>query len=186
MNKTIGFDLDGTIIDHTANKIHLAAAYGITLTPEQTPSGVFLHDLPAAQKLEISTRLYTDPEMAELSRLMPGSLAVLEAVQASGQPYYLISRRKTEIVVPLLTKLGLWPGIFHPENVAFVDIMEQKIEPAKEFGLTHYVDDHATTLTGFLSFIPHKYLFDQYDLQPESEKYTRVFSWEEVGQKLLG
>ncbi len=32
-NIIVGFDLDGVIIDHTQNKMRIAARYGIMLTP---------------------------------------------------------------------------------------------------------------------------------------------------------
>lgn len=184
-SRIIGFDLDGTILDHTKNKIELAKEFGVTLTPEQTVSGKYRQVFPGNMDEEFSTRLFTDPSTGKYTSIEPCALEVLGKIKSSGQPYYLISRRKTEIVVPLLERLKLWPQVFDAKNTYFVDLMSDKVEPCRKLGITDYVDDHVKSLTQTLSFIPHRYLFDPYNVWPDSADYNRVSNWEEIGRALL-
>ena len=185
VKRVIGLDLDGTILDHSENKIRLAREYGFELKPEQTVSGQFAKFVPRNVKDEIQNRLYTDPSVNIYTKLMPGALATLRKIKASGQPYYLISKRQTEVIVPILKRFYLWPELFNETNATFVDDMEHKVAPARELGITHYVDDHITTITGLLDFIPHKYLFDPYNVLPDNPAYERIHSWQEIGERLL-
>lgn len=178
--RVIGFDLDGTIIDHSANKIRLAREYGYDLIPAQTPSGIIGRFLPNNVKDELQARLYTDLETGLQSQLMPGALEALQQIKASRTPYYLLSRRQVEVVVPILEQLGLWPGVFHGDNTAFVETMDDKAPFARDWGITHYIDDHLSTIEGPLRFISAKYLFDPYNVLPESSEYTKVHSWRDI------
>ena len=179
-NKIIGFDLDGTILDHTDNKLRLAQNYGYSLVAEQTPSGVIGRFLTPTDMRKVSDRLYGNITDGRHSKLMPGVVEALLRLEEQHLPYFLLSRRQSEIAVVLLEHFGLWPKFFGPTNTAFVETMPDKAPYAKEFGITHFLDDHISTLVGPLGFIPHKYLFDPYKLLPSSASFQKVSSWDEI------
>ncbi|MFI5240380.1 MAG: HAD family hydrolase [Candidatus Saccharimonadia bacterium] len=181
-DKIIGFDLDGTILDHTNNKLRLAELYGYSLIAQQTPSGIMGRFLAPSDMRKVSDRLYGNISDGMKSQLMPGVTNALSRLDEQKLPYFLLSRRQSEIAVALLEHFGLWPKFFGPSNTAFVETMPDKAPYAHEFGITHFLDDHISTLVRPLGFIPHKYLFDPYHLLPSSKAYQKVSSWDEIPQ----
>ena len=160
MIKTIGFDMDGVIIDHTEPKMRLAAKRGFSLTPEQTPSSVIREHIPEPALRELLEELYEDPGIALHSPLLPGAAEGLARVKASGIPFYLISRRRNpEVAVQILKKQGLWPAYFTEANAFFVKEPIDKEVHARRLGVTDYVDDEIRILN-VLASVKNKFLFD--------------------------
>ncbi len=175
----IGFDMDGVIIDHTDSKIMLAGKFGITLSPEQTPSDMMHDIIPHEINQQIQDFLYGDRKYALRPQVMRGARTVLKEIMKMELPIFLISRRKNpEIAIELLKKHGLWPAFFNEENAFFVDKPEDKNIRAVRLGITHYLDDERRILEN-LSGVQNRYLFDRHRIYPEDEFYKLVFSWRE-------
>lgn len=175
----IGLDMDGVIIDHTLPKIRLAERYGITITPEQTPSEIMKTLLPAEAWKELQHTLYSDPAVAFASPVMRGARPALRELSEKRIPFALISRRKDpEIAKTLLKRSGLWGAFFHEENTFFVSAPEDKNVRARELGVTHYLDDELKVLDA-LAQVPNRYLFDKYGAFGERNTYPAIHSWQE-------
>lgn len=180
--KIIGLDLDGVIIDHSEQKLRLAAEFGISLSPEQTHSDIFKRLIPRDVLRQIEQLLYNHPEAHKLSPLMEGAKDGLEKIKNIA-PYFLISRRKIkEAAADALRFHGLWPDFFNEKNAFFVIHPEEKNIKARELGITHYIDDQQTILE-YLSAVPNKFLFDKFDIFPDTAS-IRVKSWNELIDKL--
>lgn len=180
--KIIGLDLDGVIIDHSEQKLRIAAEFGISMAPEQTPSDIFKRLVPRDIYRQIEPLLYDRPEAHKLSPLMEGAKDGLEKIKKAA-PYFLISRRKIkETAVDALRFHGLWPDFFNKKNAFFVIHPEEKNIKARELGITHYVDDQQSILECLFD-VPNKFLFDKFDVFPDTA-IARVRSWEELISRL--
>lgn len=183
-NFVVGFDLDGVIIDHTQNKMRIAARYGITLSPEGTHSERMGEIVPADIYREIQKQMYDDTDEALSAPLMEGAFAGLASLREHEVPYFLISRRKTPInALHLIERRGLWGEYFTPENTFFVEHMEDKDPVAARLGVTHFIDDERRVLR-LMPSVPHRILFDVRDLFPDDNEITRVGSWSELSRML--
>lgn len=181
----IGFDMDGVIIDHTEMKIKLAAEYGWTLTPKQTPSEIIETLFPETVFNDLKNRLYCDPKDSIMSSVMPGVKDALDILKRRAMSYVLISRRKKpQMAVALLRARGLWPDYFCEENVFFVSTPEDKNIKAVELGVTHYVDDEVNVLSK-LTDVKHKFLFDSEHAFSYITEYPRVTSWSELIERII-
>lgn len=180
----IGLDLDGVIIDHTQNKIMLAARYGVTLDPKDTVSEhMSLHFTPEVYE-EIQQQLYDDTEEAFAAPLMEGAYAGLASIRELGLPYFLISRRKNPIfALQLLENRGLWGEYFAPENTFFVETMEDKDIVARRLGVTHYVDDEPRVLSVMPSVLERIH-FDSRNAYTEPTEFTHVTNWAQLADIL--
>ena len=176
----IGFDLDGTLIDHAANKQAAAAQYGIVLTLAQTVSGVFQSHIPEGIKPAVEHAVYDDPQAGQRAILMPGAIRFLQCAASRRLPCTLISRRRNpDGAWAMLRHHGLSPDYFQEGNTFFVPDKPSKNTRAIQAGITHYIDDEPDVL-GHLTAVPHKFLFDPYDVWPDSAAYARVCSWAEL------
>ncbi|MEK7118397.1 MAG: hypothetical protein AAB869_02195 [Patescibacteria group bacterium] len=184
-NFVAGFDLDGVIIDHTQNKMRIAARYGVTLRPEETHSEHMVKLFSRETYHEIQEQMYDDTDEALSAPLMEGAFGAIASLREHEVPYFLISRRKKPIhALHLLERRGLWGEYFTPENTFFVETMESKDPVARDLGITHFVDDERRVLR-LMPSIPNRILFDVRDLFEESLEFTHVKSWSELNY-LLG
>lgn len=180
----VGFDLDGVIIDHTQNKIRIAARYGVHLTPEETHSermgALFSHPIYR----EIQEQMYDDTDEALGAPLMEGAFSALASLREHGIPYFLISRRKKPIhALHLLERRELWGEYFSAENTFFVQNPDDKDAVARMLGVTHFIDDETKVLRVMPS-VSHRILFDARDLFSDITEYHRVRTWSELGDVL--
>lgn len=179
-NTILGFDLDGVLLDHTANKLSVAAGYGIQLAPEQTPSGIFQSHIPQPLKEDVELALYHNISLGRTAPIMPGAFEFLEHVHRAGIPYVLISRRQNiPVTIAMLRYHGLWPRYFNEENTHFVAEKLAKNVKASQLGVTHYIDDEVKVLN-MLSAVPYKFLFDMHNILPDGPDYVRARSWSEL------
>lgn len=181
----VGFDLDGVIVDHTQNKMRIAARYGTMLRPEDTHSermaALFSPDIYR----EIQKQMYDDTDEALGAPLMEGAFGALASLREHQIPYYLISRRKTPInAIHLIERRGLWGDYFGPDNTFFVEHMEDKDPVARRLGVTHYIDDERRVLR-LMPSVPHRILFDVRNVFIGSTEFARVKNWSELSY-LLG
>lgn len=181
----IGLDLDGVIIDHTQNKIKIAARYGITLDLLDTSPARMWKIIPPEFNQEMRNQMYDDTDEALSAPLMEGAYSGLARLKEQGIPYFLISRRKKPLhAIHLLERRELWGKYFTPENTFFVDEPEEKDIVASKLGLTHFVDDE-TRVLDVMAGVEHRVLFDARNLCSEKKEYHCVENWSELAE-LLG
>jgi FMN phosphatase YigB (HAD superfamily) len=176
----IGLDLDGVIIDHTQNKIKIAARYGINLALEDTSPARMWKIIPPELNQEIRNQMYDDTDEALSAPLMEGAYSGLAKLREQHIPYFLVSRRKKPIhAIHLLERRELWGKYFIPENTFFVDEPEEKDIVAHKLGLTHFVDDELRVLDA-LESVPNRILFDARNLCSDKKEYHCVENWSEL------
>ncbi|HEY9585527.1 MAG TPA: hypothetical protein VJJ02_02980 [Candidatus Paceibacterota bacterium] len=179
-NFVVGFDLDGVIVDHTQNKMRIAARYGVTLLPEETHSERMVNFFPHDIYREIQEQMYDDTDEALSAPLMEGAFGALASLREHDVPYFLISRRKKPVhALHLLEHRGLWGEYFSAENTFFVDRMDGKDLVARGLGVTHFIDDEARVLR-LMPSVSHRILFDARGLFEEDTDLARVKSWSEL------
>ena len=134
---------------------------------------------------EFQNTLYDHPRFAFSTPLMRGIRVLLSDLNLKEIPIYLISRRKVpEIAVKILQKHFLWPKYFNKNNSFFVTKPEDKNKQAAKLGITHYIDDELKVLN-VLSKVPHKFLFDPFNVFESSDYYTKIKSWLEFKKHLF-
>lgn len=176
----VGFDLDGVIIDHTQNKIKIAARYGITLLLEDTSPARMWKIIPPELNQEMRNQMYDDTDEALSAPLMEGAYSGLAKLREEGVPYFLVSRRKKPLhAIHLLERRELWGKYFTPENTFFVDEPSEKDIVARKLGLTHFIDDEIQVLD-VLGSVQHRILFDARNLCSEKKEYQCVENWNEL------
>lgn len=181
-----GFDMDGVIIDNTANKIKLAKRFGFDLKAEDTPADFIETVLPERILAKIRPLLYDDPVLALEAGTVAGAKEGLERVKNSGQTYFLISRRRNPgMAIRLLEKHGIWPTYFNAKNAFFVREPEEKNEHAIKLGIDLYVDDQPSVLEK-LTAVKTRLLFDQFGkFGPLPFVNQKISSWEELLSEIL-
>jgi 5'(3')-deoxyribonucleotidase len=179
VEKIIGFDLDGVIVDHTEAKKRLAANKGFFLKDEETASDAIKKLIPSEPLREIQQDLYGN---CNNQPLVEGALDTLIKIKNSGAKYFLVSRRHhgeaRKRALEILQNRGLWPDIFNKDNVFFVDSAEGKNTVSEKLGITDYVDDEANVLEK-LSFVKNRILFACFKTKKETP-YKKVSSWQEL------
>ncbi|MBI2064097.1 MAG: hypothetical protein HYT66_00015 [Candidatus Yanofskybacteria bacterium] len=179
--KVIGFDMDGVIIDHVANKLFVAEKFGIKVTKDQTPSDIMRELVPRATWENIQTKMFDDPTIALTPPLMPGVVNVLRKLKQNNVPYFLISRRKKpDRAIELLRVRGLWPKYFNERNSFFVMSKQEKDIKSSKLRLTHYFDDQNSVLKELLS-VRNRFLFDNLKVFKRNP-YPTVSSWKEISE----
>lgn len=178
--KIFGFDMDGVIVDYTANKIRAAKKFGVLIKKEQTPS-LIISTLLGQNYKDFKNYLYGDLVKSIKPRLMPNTKQTLNLIKRHGVPYFLISRQQNQATaINTLKYHGLWPKYFNKQNTFFVLEPKDKEVKAKALGITHYIDDEQKVL-GVLHSVPNKILFDSLGIFKNSG-YARVKSWKEVAK----
>ena len=179
------FDLDGVIIDHTQNKMRVAAHYGVTLRMEDTPTEYLEQIITPELHSTLRDQIYDDTDEALSAPLIEGAFDGLARLREHGIPYFLISRRKKPIhALHLLERRGLWGEYFTPENTFFVEHREDKDPIARELGVTHFIDDEARVLR-LMPSVSQRILFDVRGLLKETNEFVPVKNWSELSY-LLG
>lgn len=185
----IGFDLDGVIADHTEAKINIASSLGFAIQKKDTPSDILKTILPDDIWLELQQILFDEKFNYDIKKsqsfLMDGVEEFFKILKLSNIDYFLISRRK----IPssgenFLKQNNLWPQYFDSSNAFFVREIKDKDLKAAKLGVTHFVDDQVSVLNGLKS-VENRFLFDQHNVFPSDDFYTKVSSWEEIKKQLL-
>ena len=184
-NKTIGFDLDGVIVDHTDLKIKLAKGKGFELTPKETHSNIIRKILPSDILKDIQNEIYCKNNDQPL---LVGAFETIKKIKENNIRYFLISRRRTgdakERALEVMKNRGLWPEYFNEKNVYFVETPEKKNETAKKLGVTHYIDDEIDVLE-IMKNVPNRFLFDSFDNFKNNSEFKRLVNWKEVSAIIL-
>ena len=181
----IVFDMDGVILYNSNSKIRIAKKLGFDIKIHHTPSDIIRKILPQTILEELQSILYDNHKVALATPLMRGIRTVLDELNRKKISFFLISRRKIpEVAIMILKKHRLWPKYFNEGNARFVIEPKDKDEKAKEFGLTHYIDDELKVINALAS-VPNKFLFDQFGIFEEADHYTKIRSWSEFKKHLF-
>lgn len=161
--KTIGFDLDDTIRDHSVNRRRLNKKLG--LPPDKT---------------EFKKILYG--QMSLTCRPMSGSLIVIKKLLNLGHKIIIVSRNKVDGRIFARQWLNKYlPGI-SARRIYFVDDNKTKNLICQKEKAQIFVDDKPAVLKSLDKPIV-KILFDP-QKEFESKKYLCVSSWREI-EKLI-
>lgn len=183
----IGFDLDGTIIDHSQNILQLADGFGISLNLNDTPSEVFKDKVDKDLYLRIRDSVYGDYEVAKSSNIFNGFINILHELSHKKVKFYIVSCRKTKesrlVAKKFLQLNDLWPKYFNDNNVSFVDKERYKAEYIQKHDIGIYIDDKPSVLH-MIDVDVRKYLFDPMNVYLESDEYVRIRSWDEFEIKV--
>ena len=183
--KIIGFDMDGVVVDINPLKFKVLKKLGWKLKIANMPVEIITKILTPKVLESMRGALYFKKAIAMRTKLMPGLCDLLDQLRKVKTQYFLISRRaEPEIAKELLLARGLWPKYFNELNAFFVITPEDKNIKAKELGVTHYVDDE-TKVLAVLADVPNKFLFDDLNVFPSSENYTKVSSHKELERYLF-
>jgi phosphoglycolate phosphatase-like HAD superfamily hydrolase len=173
----VGFDMDGVIIDHSANKIALAARYGRVIRLTDTHSEKLPALIPKENYASFQDELYGNSDFALSAPLMDGICPLFAELQANKIPFVLISRRrKPENAVTLLSRRGLWGTFFDERNAFFVLSPEEKNVIGIREGVTHYFDDEGKVLRA-MPDISARFLFDAFRQFDNEKEFPRIFDW---------
>jgi len=178
----VGFDLDGVIIDHSANKLALADSYAVHLRPEETHSELLSKKFAPKEYLAYQDELYGNSSFALSAPLMEGAAEVLHEIKSRNIPFVLISRRrKPENAVALLARRGLWGNIFNEKNAFFVNTPEDKNAISIREGVTHYIDDERKVLRA-IPDVKKRFLLDVFKQFEDEKEFERIHDWEMLRQ----
>ena len=177
MHRILGLDLDGTLADHTMQKVALAEEYGYQLAPQHTRSKELRARLPADVYEAFRNRLYR--ERAHLSPKSEGALESLKALAQNGWDFMVISRRYPDAQEPAREWIQReLDGLVPDKQICFVLDDEQKDTAASVYGVSAYVDDQANVLR-LLSSIDAKILYDPFEEAVE-DGIVRMQHWGEL------
>lgn len=180
MSRRIGIDLDGVLIDHTANKIAVAARLGYTLESWQTNANIICevmapHDHALLQD-EVYLKLTCDAPP------IPGALEHLATLEGE---LYIVSARKLKAVryaQQWLMQHGVF-DIVPAERMFFCESKKDKRAICDRLGITAFVDDHLEVLQ-LLSPRMKRVLFDGHGVSPQldvDEGCEVANDWSQVG-----
>lgn len=182
MKYILGLDLDGTLADHTEEKIRLAKKFGYELEPPQTTSRAFREHIPREHRHAILTELYD--HRAEHVPPMPGVKAALDALADRGWEFRVISRRGSggheNARKWIARELG---HLITPEHIFFVEQDHDKDVHAKAQGVVAYVDDQARVLDAMPS-VETKILFDPHQEEPARDDFASMKRWDDLARIL--
>ncbi|MBI2048031.1 MAG: HAD family phosphatase [Parcubacteria group bacterium] len=183
--KVIGLDMDGVIVDFSELKQKIAAEHGFFLSREETPSDIVKKIIPRPVLEQIKNTLFVDGPQRFSIPLMWGVESILNELKKKRIPIVLISRRKRpDVAKELLRRHNLWPIHFNNNNVFFVEKKEEKDIVAQKYGVTHFIDDEPSVIA-VLHSVPHKILFDPFDIYTNDDFYKRCLGWYEAKDLLL-
>lgn len=181
----IGLDLDGVLIDHTAQKILLARELGVNIRPAQTNTAVLSGLMDHDKYVQLQDRLYNDPVVSLRSPLMEGASDMLSTLARQGIRFTLVSRRrKPDWAKHILEHHGLRPGFLYDDNTYFVGRPEEKNHVALRLGITHYLDDEIKVLK-HLEDVPNKFLMDPHGVYAPTHWFGVVRSLPEFLKRVI-
>ncbi|MFA6603493.1 MAG: hypothetical protein WCT10_01470 [Patescibacteria group bacterium] len=183
MELPIGIDLDGTIIDHTANKQRLAADLGYRLTSCETNSNIMSRFMSERHYEELQERLYK-----EMTLEAPPVRGALEVLSRLGRPFFLISARRPETIPFAQAWIDKWlvRDILPPERTIFCGSGAEKRGHCDRLGVGLYLDDKVGVLQKLSSGVA-KVWFDEHglaDALSPTADIKIVRTWVEFGELL--
>lgn len=155
------FDIDGVIIDHTANKIELAKKYGYNLKPAQTNSNIMEKLIPRKTYRIIQKSTYGKISLS--SKQIKNAKETIKKIAKLYPQIYLVSRRRhnnRKFTLQWMKNNKFFP-LLNPKNIFFVDADSDKNLICKKLGINVYLDDKIKVLNKLFS-VKYKVLFDPY------------------------
>ena len=174
----IGSDFDGTIIDHSFQKIKLAKKYNYDLRPFETYSDIMKSIIPKDTAKEIQKSIYG--ELTLSSPITDFAKEVLEELTEIFNPIKIISRRGVYDNGPKYAIEWMRKYVIPPikvEDVFFVLEDVEKDELAKKLKINVYIDDKESVLDK-MPFVKYRFHFYPHGVDIKS-KYPVVRSWRE-------
>ncbi len=173
----IGFDIDGTLVDHADAKIAFAALHGITLLPEETPSDIMKSRFPKELVRDMQRYIYESVEGGTKQPLMPGAKEALTTLREREIPFFFISRRRGDEskknALTILERNGILDRYIGKEKIIFLPTIEEKAAAAHERGITHFLDDEVKALEA-MTLVSHRIFFDQFDIFGNIFPFPRI------------
>ena len=174
----IGFDFDGTIVDHTKNKILIAKKHGFNISVAQAAGHRLRKIVPDDIYIKIQESIYGPLTLSAAA--MPEvkeSMAELNKIAE----FFLVSRRASDhrrFAVDWLNKN--LPGVFSQGQIFFVDQDQHKNDLCETLNIAIFIDDKISTLQ-HMQGLPHRYWFDQYDSSDDLDYQGLIVvkSWKE-------
>lgn len=158
---TIGFDLDGVIIDHTKNKIKKAKELGYIIKAEETSSEILKKLIPSEDYQVIRKFIYS--RGTPTAEPMKGALQVIKFL-SKNYHIVIISRRDEDLqknALEWLKKHGFLSYIKR-KDICFVSDEKYKDTVAKRLKVRVYMDDKLSVLE-LLKSVSNRILFDPYN-----------------------
>lgn len=183
----LGLDLDGTLADHTREKLRIAQELGFELSEADTASEAMSLKMPRDAYRQLQQLLYDTEAVARAVRTADAREA-LEALADRGWRFSLISRRSGDASRQSARDwLGVHYGdLIAPERVFFVDTDKEKDIVSQAEGIDAYIDDQVGVL-GHLQSVAQRILFDPYDnwLEDLPSGLVRMRTWSKLSEHLI-
>jgi beta-phosphoglucomutase-like phosphatase (HAD superfamily) len=166
----IGLDLDGVIIDHTANKLRLAAEHGLTLEPWQTNTNVMGDYVNPDDYLSIRDQAYQAATLEATP--VAGALEAIASLQAE---LFIISARRLASVRYAQSWLDQHRVYDHipAERIYFCSDESEKRQHCQRLGIQAYLDDKVKVLQQ-LPLTVRRTLLDSHDLASRLKTHEEI------------
>lgn len=178
----LGLDLDGTLADHTREKLRIAQELGFELSESETASEAMSLKMPSDAYKQLQQLLYDTEAVARAVRTADAR-ETLEVLADQGWRFSVISRR---IGDASRRSARAWVGAHYsglivPERIFFVDTDQEKDIVSKAEGVSAYVDDQVGVL-GHLQSVERRILFDPFENwdSTRAPHVTIMRSWAEL------
>ena len=166
----IGIDLDGVIIDHTAQKLALARASGFDLEPWQTNSNLMGEFIPPDQYQAMKEELYM--QVMDNTPPVDGAFEFLDELPGE---LFIISARKSpsiRFVQDWMIRHNLY-GHIPADRIFFCTNKYEKRGHCERLGIDAFVDDQVKVLHNLPSAV-RCILFDEHRIADKIALEHRV------------
>ena len=143
MPRRIGIDLDGVLIDHTANKLLVAERLGYALEPWQVNSNLQRSLMSHEHVTAMQEEVYQGMTLS--APPIPGALEHLRELEGE---LYIVSARRLKVVrfaQQWLMRYGVF-DIIPAERIFFCESKHDKRAICDRLGITAFVDDQLDVL----------------------------------------
>lgn len=173
----IGFDLDGTLIDHSGVKISFAETHNVRLSPHETPSDVIKKHISKELLQKMQYYIYDDVLGGTTQTIMEGAVETFSRLQKEEIPFFFVSRRRTDVsqnnALRILAEGGILGTFIHKNRIFFAPTIKEKALIARAQGITHFIDDEADALHA-MDPAMHRIFFDQFDVFGDEFPFPRI------------
>lgn len=175
---TIGLDLDGVIIDHTANLIRLSREFGFSIQPNQTPGHRLRKIVGEDNYLKIRQILYGPTTKSSVP--MTGALDCLRKLKMDNSVFIISARFKKNQPVAWDWINHYLSNIFDKQKIIFIEQEKYKNSICQKLKIDIYLDDKIEVLENLLS-VPKRCLFDKYNIRNDFDlvNIRPVSSWQD-------
>lgn len=181
-----GFDLDGVVIDSYTYFIQgINKAFNQTFCPKTNPMPYTPSDHGYSITHAEFIQVFDTMVNAEVFPPMEGAIAGLKAYYEKTNRLVFITHRNGKLVVDKTRKF-LSENLELPYEL-YACYKCEKVDLAKDLGLTGFVDDHPEIIAKFIEANMTAYLFDApwHSFGFETEGMNLITSWEDLSLKLL-